>query len=405
MLWPVSQLFGGGSWSLFVSTFVLHLLAMATALWLAFRRGGTTLMLAMGLVLVVVAHTYGLATLSQPWNPYLPLMAWLVVLLAAWSVLDDDLPMLPVLVFAGFVLHADPPALPRPRRRARGRGVHHRGRRRHHAASRRRGPAAGSCCAGASSPWGSACWCGCRRSSTRSSTRPGNLTLIWRDLVNPPQAAGGVHQGVRLLLVHLNPWTVVGTRALDTTTNATIIPGVVFAVVWLASAVVAWRIRLRTVVNLDVVLGRGHGAGVGLDEQDLRTAVLLPHPVGLGHVRADDARGVLDRSRSSSHRRDLETAQRPAATSARPRPPRRRGPASPASVGLVAAHAALHRDDVHRGQPRSRSPPRGSTPPLAALVAPPSRRSAGSDPAASGPAVASWSPGATRSRSAARPGG
>ncbi len=97
-----TRLFGGRGWALFVSTFALHLVAIATALWLAFRRGGTTLMLAMGLVLVVLARTYGLATLSQPWNPYLPADG--LAGRAPRRVVGaraTTWPMLPVLVFAG----------------------------------------------------------------------------------------------------------------------------------------------------------------------------------------------------------------------------------------------------------------------------------------------------------------
>jgi hypothetical protein len=253
LLWPFSRLAGGGSWSLFASSFALHLVAMATALWLAFRRGGAAVMLAVGLVLVVVAHTYGVATLSQPWNPYLPLMAWLVVLLAAWSVLDDDLPVLPVLIFAAsFCMQTHLPYL----------GLA--GGlvavvvviaavvtvlRRDDATRRRDLLRWGLVAVGV----GVLVWIPPVLDELTNS--PGNLTLIWRDLTNPPEAAGGLHQGVRLLLVHLNPWTVVGTRALHSATDAALVPGAVFAVVWLASLVAAWRIRLRTVVNLDIVLG------------------------------------------------------------------------------------------------------------------------------------------------------
>ena len=252
LLWPVYAVFGGRGWALFVSTFALHLVAIATALWLAFRRGGTTLMLAMGLVLIVLTRTYGLTTLSQPWNPYLPLLAWLVVLLAAWSVLCDDLAMLPVLVFAGsFCMQTHLPylglagglvavvftivAVVTVLRRDD--------------AERRR----------ALLRWGLVAlgvgvlvWIPPVIDEIVHS--PGNLTLIWRDLVNPPQAAGGLHQGVRLLLVHLNPWTIVGKRVMTTDSNATIVPGVVFALLWAGSVVVAWRSRLRTILMLDVTL-------------------------------------------------------------------------------------------------------------------------------------------------------
>ena len=44
---------------------------------------------------------YGIGPLLEPWNPYLPVLWWVVVLLAVWSVLDGDVAMLPVAVVAG----------------------------------------------------------------------------------------------------------------------------------------------------------------------------------------------------------------------------------------------------------------------------------------------------------------
>src|SRR6516164_1305330 len=68
---------------------------------MAVRRGGRTLLLAMGVVLAVLTRAYGAFMLTLPWNPYLPVLWWFVFLLAVWSVLCDDLAMLPVLVVAG----------------------------------------------------------------------------------------------------------------------------------------------------------------------------------------------------------------------------------------------------------------------------------------------------------------
>jgi hypothetical protein len=193
---------------------------------------------------------YGLTTLSQPWNPYLPVMMWLVVLLAAWSVLCDDLPMLPVLVFAGsFCMQTHLPYL---------------------------GLAGGLIAivftiVAVVSVGGDAAR---RRELLRWGLvalgigvlvwippvidqiihSPGNLTLIWRDLVNPPQAAGGIHQGVRILLVHLNPWTILSKRVITTDSYAANLPGVVLALVWAGSVFVAWRARLREILMLDVTL-------------------------------------------------------------------------------------------------------------------------------------------------------
>jgi hypothetical protein len=98
---PVYTLLGERPWGLQVATATVHLAAMAAALWIAARRGGVRLMVAMGAVLAVLGHLYGATTLTEAWNPYLPIMWWLVFVLAAWSVLCDDLAMLPVAVFAG----------------------------------------------------------------------------------------------------------------------------------------------------------------------------------------------------------------------------------------------------------------------------------------------------------------
>src|SRR5207302_957452 len=46
-------------------------------------------------------RAYGAFLLTLPWNPYLPVLWWFVFLLGVWSVIADDLAMLPVAVFAG----------------------------------------------------------------------------------------------------------------------------------------------------------------------------------------------------------------------------------------------------------------------------------------------------------------
>src|SRR4029079_6954144 len=74
---------------------------MWLSLWMALRRGGRTLLIAMAAVLAVLTRAYGAFLLTLPWNPYLPVLCWSVFLLAVWSVLADDLAMLPVAVIAG----------------------------------------------------------------------------------------------------------------------------------------------------------------------------------------------------------------------------------------------------------------------------------------------------------------
>src|SRR5439155_1293393 len=56
-LWPVYRLFGASWWAMQVSAVALHLVAMGTALWIAFRRGGVGLMLAPAAGLAAILWT------------------------------------------------------------------------------------------------------------------------------------------------------------------------------------------------------------------------------------------------------------------------------------------------------------------------------------------------------------
>lgn len=97
---PIYRLLGSTAWALQVATFVVHAAAIATALVIAARRGGTRLVLVIAAVLAALTAGYGGGALTEPWNPYLPLLWWVVALLAVWSVLCGDLLMLPVAVLA-----------------------------------------------------------------------------------------------------------------------------------------------------------------------------------------------------------------------------------------------------------------------------------------------------------------
>ena len=87
----------------------------------------------------------------------------------------------------------------------------------------------------------------------------GNLTALWEHFSDPPEDPVGIREGVRLLLVHLNPWRLLFDRVVtdtpQTTTNGSSIPGVAFLAVWLGSVGSAWRLRLRALLRLDLVLG------------------------------------------------------------------------------------------------------------------------------------------------------
>ena len=86
LLAPTYHLLGQSSYALEVGTVLIHLVVIAMALWVGRRLGGRTGMLLVAVVLAVVMRGYGTLLLIQPWNPYLPLLAWLLVLFATWAV-------------------------------------------------------------------------------------------------------------------------------------------------------------------------------------------------------------------------------------------------------------------------------------------------------------------------------
>lgn len=98
---PTYRLLGASAWGMQVGTLVIHLAAMLVALALARRRGGALGMAAVAAVLAVLLLGYGAGAMVEPWNPYLPLMWWVVLLLAVWSVAAGDLVALPLAVLAG----------------------------------------------------------------------------------------------------------------------------------------------------------------------------------------------------------------------------------------------------------------------------------------------------------------
>ena len=253
-LWPFYQLFGARAWALQAAAVSLHVLALATALWIAHRRGGLRLVLAVAAVLALLARAYGTVILTEAWNPYLPVMWWLVFVLAVWSIVSDDPPMLPVAVFAGsFCMQTHLPYL---------------------------GLAAGLLAGAVAFAFVRACRGrreepgGLRRLVTwtllaaaagivlwlppviEELTRaPGNLSVVRHELMHPPQPPIGARQGLELLLVHLNPWKLVAKQ--PRATAGALLPGLALLLAWGAAVVVAWRSRHRPLLRLHAVLGGG----------------------------------------------------------------------------------------------------------------------------------------------------
>ena len=255
-LWPVWKLFGGSSYGLFASTVVLDIVAIGLALWMALRRGGNGVLLGVAAVLAILMRAYGAYLLTLPWNPYLPVLWWFVFVLALWSVLADDLAMLPVAVIAGSMctqthisylglvgglvvvgvlglvrfayVHRDDTSA----RRALWRW------------------------SGFSVLVGVVLWIPPVIDEVAHS--PGNLTVIRDYFSHPPDSPIGFGRGIGVLLSQLNPWNLLAHilvhdgGGLEVTGSR--FPGALLLIAFGASLIGAWRLRHRALLALDTVL-------------------------------------------------------------------------------------------------------------------------------------------------------
>ncbi len=96
LLAPVYRLLGGSYWALRVSTATLNAAAIACAPLIAHRRAGVPGALAAGLGIAFLELGFGPLVLTEPWIPHVPILWFVVFLLAVWSVLSGDPWMLPV---------------------------------------------------------------------------------------------------------------------------------------------------------------------------------------------------------------------------------------------------------------------------------------------------------------------
>ncbi len=278
LLAPFYKLFGSTPWALFAGAFILNFAWICVALWLGWRRGRLAMLIGVGAIVLFLVQGFGIIVVEQPWNPYLPLMAWTVVLLAAWSVLVDDIEMLPVLVVAAsYCMQTHLPYL------GMGGGMvvatvvlvvlwrHHRHRvdptddpeRAERWSERRlawlmgdpqRWPSVKRTWTwiGIAAAVGLVLWAAPIFEQFHSNQ--GNLTLIWEDLVDPPQAAGGLSQGIHLILAHLQPWQLLAGTDIEFVVINSNWPGGIFLAVWALGFVAAWRFRMRTLVIGNVVI-------------------------------------------------------------------------------------------------------------------------------------------------------
>ena len=260
---------GSSAWAMQAGTVVLNLLAVAAALAMAARRGGARLVIAVGAVVALLTAGYGLSLLTLPWNPYLPLLWWLVFLLAVWSVLCGDVAMLPVAVFAGsFAAQTHVPYVGL----TAGLAVLAVG-----------GAAVAWRRAGAGSPerrrvlrWGIgalalgvALWV--PTLVDEAVNEPGNLQRIYDHLVTATDTEDepvGLRRGVELALMHLDVGKLFGGTPAGgpggvlTELNDPLLPGVAVLLAWAVAATASLRLGVRPLARLHLVVAAGLVLGV-----------------------------------------------------------------------------------------------------------------------------------------------
>jgi hypothetical protein len=254
---PGYRLFGSSAWAMEAATVTIQVAWIGVALWIGHRRAGVAGLVVVAAVLAVLTRGYGLTVLVQPWNPYLPVFAWIVVLLATWSVLcGDHMMLVPLAVASTYCAQTHIPYL----------------------------TIAGALGLLSVGVVLVRCW---RSDDRRSFVRPlawtggvfavlwlapladqirrdpGNIRRLLDHFTSPTEEAIGLRRAFEVLLRHLD--VVDGHAALLTGTqrfvqvglepDGRVWPGAVLLALWIGAVVVAVRLRHRSLVALHTVIG------------------------------------------------------------------------------------------------------------------------------------------------------
>lgn len=260
VLAPVYRVLGASAFALQAASAVLHAAGAVTALLLARRLGGTRVVLGVGIILLLLMQGYGLGPLTEPWNPHLPVLWFVVFLIAAWAVLAGDVAMLLPAVFAAslcaqthvpylavtlgigaVVVAAAGVQIARTRASS--------------ARSWRWLAAAGAL--------GVLLWA--PPLVDQVVHQPGNLGKIVDNLATPTDVAIGVRQGADLMAERLDAWQLVVGETKHPGTYARTLTGpgpaaergVVTLVAWVVCAGLALRLRRRWLVALHATVAAG----------------------------------------------------------------------------------------------------------------------------------------------------
>jgi hypothetical protein len=100
-MYPVYALLGSSAHALLAGAASVSLAAAGIAVWLAHRRGGWALALAMLALVALLVRASGPAVFTEPWNPWLAFVPFLAFVVTIWSVVAGDRRLWPLAVVLG----------------------------------------------------------------------------------------------------------------------------------------------------------------------------------------------------------------------------------------------------------------------------------------------------------------
>lgn len=100
---PFHRLAGSTAWGMELASVVINSACVILLVVMGHRRLGGRGALVLAALAAVAVRGYGLTVLTHPWNPYFPVLLWLVALTATWCVLAGDRWFAPVATAASVI--------------------------------------------------------------------------------------------------------------------------------------------------------------------------------------------------------------------------------------------------------------------------------------------------------------
>ncbi|MBX3286982.1 MAG: hypothetical protein KF703_16665 [Actinobacteria bacterium] len=247
--WPLWWVLGGSGWAYQASVAALAVAAFAATVYVAYRHRGPRLAFAVAVVGAVLLRAFGASALTQPWNPYTPLVPYLLFVVLCWAAVSGRAKALPAAVaagaycvqchvgyapavgaglavaVAGAVLEARRAAVPGAVRRL-------------------------VAWTGAAVLVGVVLWI--PPIIDQLVHDPGNVSILLDTFRDQTDEVIGFRRGAHIWLTQLDPlgnW-LLGTRRIQGSASG----GAALLVAWAAAATVAWRARHRDLNRLNLVL-------------------------------------------------------------------------------------------------------------------------------------------------------